>query len=703
MIKLPFLKKDEDTLEEKRQAAEEKALRKQQIEEAAFYATMIPNSLARLRIASITKKDGKLDINKVKIKPPVLIHEDYYMIEINTARLPFGVKLEHLRDEQTLLTLSGACRTPIEAKFTPTEGFWYLVPRRGGLGIIPRIIDYEAVVDLMPASSSIWSFPIGVGENRKLTWIDLRKTPHMMIIGSTGTGKTVFLKNMIFTLALNCSPKRLRFVVCDFKRGPDFKALAELPHLGTPLPVRHKDEVVGLDEETGSLETERTSDYMDRILIHLDEILATLKWGRNEIDRRNAMFDEDVTNIDQWNAKYRKRPLPHVVIIIDEIGVIMNRLSAKDANKLTEYLADIAMLGRSAGLHLVLGLQKLVKKVLDGAISDNIEARIVGLCASGSQSAIAMGNGSWAAARLPKIKGRAMWRDEHGEVEVQLPWVAPKTAVDLTNQVINKWVAGDDNEDQLAMDIFKWCLENHNGDYHINQVYQHWRGEQVTKAQVQTIREDYLVTTDDDGTVGNLFKIEGVEHVLIPGIPGQRPSRVVTLERYSQVMNPDEPTEAAMKPGPDPKEGVEAEELFRYALDHLDGDFPIKEIHSVFADRISRNAIEAISKQYETDPIEIDGQTYVLEKQGGRKPKKLASRIPNPESQAPKPANSNLGDDLKTDISEENTDPDLIDDEETIQAELLFIDEDEPEDDQDFETVPDWLQPVVDSSRDEYG
>jgi len=658
---------------------DEKGLRRQQITEATFYAQMIPNALARLKIATITKHKNKLQINKVRVRPPILIHEDYYMLEINTTRLPYGIRIENLKDPEVLTTLSAACRIEVEVKFNPVEGFWYLIPRRGGLGIIPRIIDYEDVIEMIPASCDIWAFPIGVTENKRLIWIDLRKTPHMLLIGSTGAGKTVFLKSLIYTLAMNCSPKRLRFVICDFKRGPDFKALAELPHLGTPLPVRYDKTVTGLTE-TGELEHERTGDYMDRILTDLGEIVEVLQWARKEIDRRNAMFDQDITDIDRWNAKHRKAPLPHVVIIVDEIGVIMNRLAVKEQSILTEQLADIAMLGRSAGIHLTLGLQKLVKKILDGSISDNIEARIVGLCASGPQSAMAMGNGSWSAARLPKIKGRAMWRDVDGELEVQLPWVDPKVAIQLTEQVINKWVGGQDSEDKLAMEVFKWCLEEQNGDYNTDRVYQHWRTMSVNRAQIQSIRDDYLLkVNEENGEPEPIFRIDGVDHVMVPHIPGVRPARVITKAKYDQANQPEEPP--AELPPPAPKHDVTPEELFAYSLEQLNGNFAYKKLHAAFQERgIPRAEIEKIGKDYEGQEIQLNGKTYLLEPSSGTKPRRLVACGLLPNDQPPKAAKNGFGDNART---LENW-PDMP---------KIISDDDQTAEESD--EIPDWLMPEL--------
>jgi len=610
-----------DKLAAKAKRGDEKAMRQEQIADARFYAKRIPNALARMKIASMRRQDKKLIVNKVKIIPPVIIHEDYYMIEIDTARLPYGVKTNHLMDDETLQTLSAACRTQVEYKFIPKYGFWYLVPRRGGLGIIPRIISYGDVIDLMPKSAPIWAIPIGVGENKRLTWIDLRKVPHMLIIGSTGTGKTVFLKNFIFTLSKNVSPKRIRFIIADFKRGPDFKIFSELPHLGSPRPVKYNKELV-IDDDLGP-EIKKNGDYMDRILIKIDDIVDVLKWASAEVDRRNARFDIDVTNIDLWNARYRSNPMPHIVIVIDEVGVIMNRLPSKEQTALTMLLADIAMLGRSAGIHLVLGLQKLVSKILDGAVSDNIETRIVGRTGSGSQSGMALGNGSWAAANLPKgIEGRIVWRNGTDEDQLQTPWVSPKNALSLLDEIMAKWHSGEDNEDKLAIEIFRWALATHDGQVGEETTFKHFRANGVTRTEIVTILQDYVIRTGDDGNeIVPTFIIDEVEYVLLPEIKGQRARLVITKADYDTML-----AERELKnnqPPPPPKPELEPIEIFTAALNDLDGNFSYRQVYDLLDGAVSYYKIKKIGREWENKTFEICGVTYRLNPSEKSFPRKI--------------------------------------------------------------------------------
>ena len=596
----------------KRQAAlreeQEKQARIQS--EAAYYAGMIPQSLARQRIASITRIKGKAIENRVKLRAPGILHQDYVMLEVDTKRLPHGVTIGKLMDAETINTLSAACRAPVEVRYTPNTGFWYLVPLKEGLGIVPHKIDYDEIIDMMPKRAGNWGIPIGLAENRKLIWKDFRASPHMMVVGSTGTGKTVWLKNLIFTLAMKVSPKRLRFVICDFKRGPDYKAMEELPHLGTPMPVKQNTEIVGIHEQGKTvLDEEQTGDYMKRIVIDLDDIRAVLGWAQREIDRRNGLFTVDVTNVDQWNRKHHFQPLPHVVIVIDEVAVIMNRLSPKEQNGLTILMADIAMLGRSAGIHLVVGLQKLVKRFLDGAISDNMDTRIVGRCASGPQSAMAMGNGSWSAARIPNIPGRAIFRDETIEREIQLPWISPAQSVALVQTVIGKWLDTDDNRDDQAMQIFEWCLAEQEGYYHIGRTYLHWKTHGVLKREVEDIKSTYLVDEKLDEP-GPVIELNGAQYVLRPRIKDNAPAQLVTVADYlASIAEPY---------------ALPVEDIFRYSLAELDGSLSWRALFDSLSQQgLSQSQAKMIGQEYEGQTVEVDDSLYTIEPGAGTQPRRL--------------------------------------------------------------------------------
>ena len=666
--------------------AEEQAKQARIQSEAAYYAGMIPASLARQRIASITRIKGKVIENKVKLRPPGVLHQDYVMLEVDTKRLPHGVTIGKLMDAETINTLSAACRAPVEVRYTPNTGFWYLVPLKEGLGIVPHKIDYDEIIEMMPVRAGNWGIPVGLAENRKLIWKDFRDSPHMMVIGSTGTGKTVWLKNLILTLAMKLPPKRLRFVICDFKRGPDYKAMIELPHLGTPSPVKQNTETVGIYEQDNKvLDEEKTGDYMKRVVIDLDDIKAVLRWAQREIDRRNGLFTQDITNVDQWNRKNFFQPMPHVVIVIDEVAVIMNRLSPKEQGALTILMADIAMLGRSAGIHLVVGLQKLVKRFLDGAISDNMDTRIVGRCASGPQSAMAMGNGSWSANRIPNIAGRAIFRDESTEREIQLPWVSPARSVELVNEITGKWLAQEDNQDEKALQVFTWCLAEQDGLYHVGRVAAYtWQTFRIPKREIEEIKDRYIVQPGLDDPQP-IIEIDEQQYVLEPSITDNRPARLVTLKQYHAGQH---------------IYGLPTEDIFRYSLTELDGSLSFRDLYDgLNSQGLTQPQAKQIGQDYEGQTIEIDGQHYTIEPSAGPNPRRLKPcelRVVSNQNGATPPENPASFD--EGDPTSAQDDPTLEEFEEDEKMPWEWSDEDDPDDDDDSPGV---FIPIFDEENDD--
>lgn len=655
--------------EERQKERDKRELQRTQYEQAQTYANIIPGVLAKMGLASHTTNNKRRVVtNKVKLLEPIVVHEDYYMVEVDTARLPYRIKIANLVAEEILETISGACKTKVEAQFHPSQGLWYLIPRRGGLGVIPRLIEYDDIIDQMPKSDPIWTFPIGQGENKQLTRIDIRKTPHILIVGSTGAGKTVFVKNMITTLCMKCSPNRLRIVVADFKRGADYKVFNRLPHLGMPYPVKWNDVLLFEDSE---LITEE-ADNMNRVLYELEDILHILKWANKEIDRRNGKFDEDITDIDRWNARYRRKPMAHILIVIDELAVIMDQLSSKEATDLQKKLARTAMLGRSAGIHLVIGLQSLLSRYLEGPVSNNIETRIVARCASGVQSGMAMGNGSWSASRLPEIKGRVIWRDGMEENEIQTPWVSPKKAVDLINEINKKWERTPDNNDEEAETLFRWAVTKNNGYLGQEGTYKAFKG-QINFDIIKAIAKEYELSTNaETGELEPLIWLDDEQYYLLPHA-GKESRRLVTLEKY-EAMQAEPVPAPEIEPEPEPTLPIEA--IFRYALNELDGAFSYRKLYDAFKGEVSEYQIRDLASEYEGQTITIGGNSYILEpSNGGNKPRTLVRYGVS--------GNSEISEDIEmieeSDVLEDNYPP--------IEPDLVIIDNEDDE-------PPDWLNGV---------
>ncbi len=172
---------------------------------------------------------------------------------------------------------------------------------------------------------------------------DLAKLPHLLIAGTTGSGKSVGINAMILSLLYKNSPDELKFVMIDPKML-EFSIYEDIPHLLTPVITESKKAIVALN--------------------------AMVK----EMERRyKLMAKKRVKNIEGYNKKVDKNErLPYIVIIIDELADLM-MTSGKDV----EYaIARLAQMARASGIHLIVATQRPSVDVVTGLIKANLPSRI---------------------------------------------------------------------------------------------------------------------------------------------------------------------------------------------------------------------------------------------------------------------------------------------------------------------------------------
>jgi S-DNA-T family DNA segregation ATPase FtsK/SpoIIIE len=174
---------------------------------------------------------------------------------------------------------------------------------------------------------------------------DLKKLPHLLIAGTTGSGKSVGINSMILSLLYKNSPDQLRLLMIDPKML-EFSVYNDIPHLLTPVITKPK------------------------------EAIAALNNMVSEMERRYQLMSETRTkNIENFNekAKTEKRDqLPYIVVIIDELADLM-MTSGKDV----EYsIARLAQMARASGIHLIVATQRPSVDVVTGLIKANLPSRI---------------------------------------------------------------------------------------------------------------------------------------------------------------------------------------------------------------------------------------------------------------------------------------------------------------------------------------
>ncbi len=252
------------------------------------------------------------------------------------------------------------------------------IPGRDVIGIETSNAQRETVYlkDLL-ADEMFWSddfkLPIALGKqtNGEPRIVDLRKMPHLLIAGTTGSGKSVFTVATITGFLFKHSPKTLRLILVDPKQV-DLAAFADIPHLIMP-PIRDpKKAVVALRWAVKEMEKryKSMSKFGARHIEQFNEIVEKFTAEKlEEHEKINAEYEnQGIMKLEQ----YYYTPQPYTVIAIEEFGDLM----AVDKQNVEQSIVRLAQMARACGMHLMIAMQSPRKEVVTGLIKTNIPGRI---------------------------------------------------------------------------------------------------------------------------------------------------------------------------------------------------------------------------------------------------------------------------------------------------------------------------------------
>ena len=204
-------------------------------------------------------------------------------------------------------------------------------------------------------SKSKLTLALGKDINGRIVTADLNGMPHLLIAGSTGAGKSVAINAMIMSILFKATPDRVRLILVDPKRL-ELGNYDGVPHLYTPIITEPKLAANALRNAVRE---------MERRL----KLLA--EKGVRNIDQYNKLFDDGDTP-SLFGDNPDERPLPYIVIIIDELADLM----MLDSGNVEESITRLAQMARAVGIHLVLATQRPSVDVITGLIKANFPARM---------------------------------------------------------------------------------------------------------------------------------------------------------------------------------------------------------------------------------------------------------------------------------------------------------------------------------------
>ena len=192
------------------------------------------------------------------------------------------------------------------------------------------------------SSAGLLGFVLGRDVNGEPIFTDIDKMPHMLIAGSTGSGKSIMIHSLLISLLYKNSPATLRLILIDPKRV-ELSIYNNLPHLVSPVITESK------------------------------KALAVFRWAIEEMERRyELLLQAGSRDIQSYNKKYPEEPLPYILIVVDELADLMFSYG-RDVEGSVVRLAQMA---RATGLHLILSTQRPSVEVVTGLIKANITCRV---------------------------------------------------------------------------------------------------------------------------------------------------------------------------------------------------------------------------------------------------------------------------------------------------------------------------------------
>lgn len=423
------------------------------------------------------------------------------LLESTQHHLPDKVKAWDLVKPETLRELEAACECPVTSPHTDEEqgfekGCWVIVHRVGMRDGLFNYLDLSVVLPKYNAAlRPRLALPVGVKAGRKVEYCFLDTTPHIMVTGITGAGKTNLVRAWLTVLSQFYSPDEIRFYLIDLKRSGDLNQFRDVPHL-----------IGEIVKDIGTMEK-----IMPQLVALMQQRMAMLS-GTNSVD------------ILEYNRKASpENQMPQIIVVVDECGSIRDLADDKNqSDTILRCLTLLAAQARAAGIHLIIGTQQPNKDAIPSRITNNITYSVAAWQRTTSGSMATTGNNRLK--KLGGIRGRMLVDTGLNTLPVQTPYTSPAD-IDTAVKIAKDYPAprplhlpGDDeetNEEAIAAaieaaeaampkpvtrdQIIAFALE-HDGIPNAQKIYEQTGGvtpRERIKDMIKQLRDDGEVTYQD--------------------------------------------------------------------------------------------------------------------------------------------------------------------------------------------------------------
>lgn len=316
-------------------------------DQSAEYATIESNS--QKLTTTLASFGVQVEVKNVSLGPSVTKYELHPAVGVKVS------KVVNLADDLALALAAKDLR--IEAP----------IPGKSLIGIeVPNkqisTVSFRDIVEAQPAHpTKPLAVPLGRDVSGNLVVADLSKMPHLLIAGSTGSGKSVAINVMITGLLMNTKPSQVKFMLIDPKKV-ELGVYNGIPHLLTPVVTEPKKAARALHKVVAEMER--------RYELFADSKQRNMQGYNQYIRQQNA-------------ADGQSRPvLPYIVVVVDELADLMMVTSSE----VEDAIIRLGQMARAAGIHMILATQRPSVDVITGLIKANVPSRMAFAVSSGTDS-----------------------------------------------------------------------------------------------------------------------------------------------------------------------------------------------------------------------------------------------------------------------------------------------------------------------------